>query len=281
VARVESPTLTAEAIVTAWVELPDAYAFRPEGNRLAGVARVLLPGGEKLRGPCLAFVVRHPDAGTILIDTGVHPDTIANLRADFGVRMGLVFRGMRPEGPFDEQLRERGVDPDAVEHVVMTHLHVDHTGAMRLLPNAEFTCARAEWEAATGTGAGGKGYVGHHLPPEERMRLVDFDDDATPHGEFARTIDLLGDGSIRLVSTPGHSAGHMSVLLQLGDGRELLVVGDAAYTLRSIDEQRLPLLTDRDSAYRESLRELKAYAEANPDAVLIPTHDPDAWRALA
>ena len=282
VTTVQTPTVTADVIVTAWLRMPEGYVFRPEGgNRLTHVAGVLRPGGETLRGPCLAYVVRHPDAGTILIDTGLHPDALANLRGDFGLRMGLVFRAIRGDAPFDEQLRERGVEAREVEHVVMTHLHVDHTSAMRLLPNAAFTCARTEWEAANASGSGGKGYVPRHLPEESRMRLVDFDREGSRHGEFAQTIDLLGDGSIRLVSTPGHSAGHMSVLLRLDDGRELLVVGDAAYTLRSIEEQRLPLLTAGDRAYRDSLRELKAYAEANPDAVLIPTHDPDAWRSLA
>ena len=278
---VQSPTVAAEAIVTAWLSLPTAYVFRPEGgNRLTHVAGVLRPGGETLRGPCLAYVLRHPEAGTILIDTGLHPDALASLRGDFGLRMSLVFRGLRGEAPFDEQLRERGVEPEEVEQVLMTHLHVDHTSAMRLLPNAVFTCAREEWAAATGSGAGGKGYVADHLPPESRMRLVDFDREGSRHGEFAQTIDLLGDGSIRLVSTPGHTAGHMSVLVRLDGGRELLVVGDAAYTLRSIEEQRLPLLTAGDRAYRDSLRALDAYAKANPDAVLIPTHDPDAWRSL-
>ena len=283
VTTVRTPTVTAEVIVTAWLTLPAGYVFRPEGvgGRIQGVGRVLLPGGESLRGPCLAYVVRHPEAGTIVIDTGLHPDALTDLRGDFGLRMSLVFRGMRGEATFDDQLRERGVEPDEVERVVMTHLHVDHTSAMRLLPNARFTVARREWAAAHGSGAGGKGYVAGHLPPESRVDLVDLEAEGNAHGPFERTADLLGDGSIRLVSTPGHSPGHMSVLLQLDGDRELLVVGDAAYTLRSIDEQRLPLLTAGDGAYRDTLRRLREYADANPDAILVPTHDPDAWRRLA
>ena len=101
------------------------------------------------------YVVRHPDAGTILIDTGFHGDVRTHgVRHDFGTLMSLVFRSLRPaEQPFDAQLRGLGVDPDAVERVVMTHLHVDHTSGMRLLPHARFVCARAEWSAARGRGA--------------------------------------------------------------------------------------------------------------------------------
>jgi glyoxylase-like metal-dependent hydrolase (beta-lactamase superfamily II) len=69
-------------------------------------------------------------------------------------------------------------------------------------------------------------------------------------------------------------------LLRLEDGRKVLVAGDAAYTLRSIREQILPMRTADDRASRRTLAELKAFAELEPDAILVPTHDPDAWRQL-
>jgi glyoxylase-like metal-dependent hydrolase (beta-lactamase superfamily II) len=124
------------------------------------------------------------------------------------------------------------------------------------------------------------GYVREHLPEKARVRLVDFGQEGEPYGPFPHSLDLLGDGSIRLLSTPGHTRGHMSVLLRLEDRRELLVVGDAAYTRRSIDEQRLPLLTADDRATRESLERLKGFADQEPRALIIPSHDPGAWRAL-
>lgn len=78
----------------------------------------------------------------------MHPDAISDVRRDFGTAMSLMFRGMKPAPvPFDEQLRALGVEPDSVARLVMTHLHVDHTSGMRLLPNARTTCSRAEWEA--------------------------------------------------------------------------------------------------------------------------------------
>ena len=263
------------------LRIPYAYVFRPEGNPLSRVAGLVRPAGESLRSPCLAYVVRHPEAGSILVDTGLHPDASESIRGDFGARMGLMFRGLRaPDGSFDRQLRERGVEPEGVERVVMTHLHVDHTSGMRLLANARFTCSREEWAAATATGSGAKGFVSHHLPAASRMDLVDFDADGEPYGPFARTIDLLGDGSVRLLSTPGHTPGHLSVLLRASGGRTVLLVGDAAYTVRSVREQILPLLTASDRRYRASLAELRDFSEREPGAVLVPSHDPDAWREL-
>jgi N-acyl homoserine lactone hydrolase len=196
--------------------------------------------------------------------------------------LGTVFRGLRPAGAsFSQQLRDRGIAAGDVGLVVMTHLHVDHTSAMRELPAAEFVCDAREWRAATGRRAVLGGYVGHHLPGQARMRLVDIDRTGEPHGPFPRTVDLLGDGSIRLLSTPGHTPGHLSVLLRRASDGPLLVVGDAAYTRRSIDEQLLPAFSADAALYRRSLEQLAAYAREEPAATLVPTHDPDAWRDVA
>ena len=113
------------------------------------------------------------------------------------------------------------------------------------------------------------------------MDLVDFASQGERHAPFNATIDFLGDGSVRLVSTPGHTPGHLSVLLQVERGRQVMVVGDAAYTLRSIREELLPLLTaGGDRLYRRSLRELKAFSGREPEAILVPSHDPTAWHQL-
>ncbi len=270
-----------EVMLTAEVSIPYGYVYRAEGNRASRLLAALRPGGETVHAPCLAYAVRHPAAGTVLIDTGMHRDAGISLRRDFGAPMGLVFRGLRPvQMPFDEQLRALDIAPEGVERVLMTHLHVDHTSGMRLLPNARFTCSREEWAAAHGRLALGSGYVAHHLPPRARMELLDFDRDGEPYATFARTIDLLGDGSIRLISTPGHTVGHLSILLRLGDGRQVLVVGDAAYTLRNIREGVLPLLTADDAAALRSMGEIAAFAEREPAAILVPSHDPGAWHEL-
>ena len=275
------PEVEVDVLITARLPIPEPYVFRASENRLAAFGAALRRSGGMLDARCLAYVVRHPDAGPLLIDTGFHPDASQSLRQDFGVTMGLFFRGLKPaREPYSEQLRALGVEAEGVERVVMTHLHVDHTSGMRLLPSARFVCSRAEWGAANGPRASGKGYVARHLPEETRMELLDFDASGESHGPFAKTVDLLGDGSVRLISTPGHTPGHLSVLLRAKGGRQVVIVGDAVYTLRSLREELLPLLTANDGAYRRSLRELKAFAEQNPDATLVPSHDPSAWRAL-
>jgi glyoxylase-like metal-dependent hydrolase (beta-lactamase superfamily II) len=270
-----------DVILTAEVPTPYGYVFRAPGGLAARLRSGLNLRGEMIVAPCLAFVVRHPTAGVILVDTGLHPDALRSVRRDFGAAMGLIFRGLRAAGePFDAQLRARGVEPADVESVLMTHLHVDHTSAMRLLPNARFTVARTEWEATRTRVPAARGYVPRHFPAPDRLSLVDVHERGEPWGPFGRTLDLLGDGSVRLIASPGHTPGHLSMLVNVTGGRSVLLVGDAAYTRRSIDEQILPLLCANDAASRATLRELKAFAAQDPTALLVPSHDPDAYHGL-
>lgn len=260
---------------------PYGYVYRPGGPRLTRLPRALTAKGDAVRMPCLSFALRHPAAGLILVDTGFHPDLLSRGAADFGFPLRIMFRGVKPApAAFDAQLRERGIEPDEVTQVVMTHLHGDHTSGMRLLPRAEFVVSAEELRTARGRGAASKGFVAGHLPGDARFRVVDVAQNGVRFGPFARTVDLLGDGSVRLLSTPGHTPGHLSVLVETTDHGTVLLVGDAAYTRRSIDERILPLLTADDRAAQRTLDELHDYARDHPATTVVPTHDPDAWRAL-
>jgi N-acyl homoserine lactone hydrolase len=272
---------TVEVVKFADGPAPLAWIERPQGKpRALAAADLLRPGAAQVNLSYLWFVIRHPREGPILVDTGLHPDALASLRGDFGRLMGVMFRTLRPAGdPFAEQLAQAGIDAADVGRVVMTHLHVDHTSGMRALPNAEFVIGAREWRAATGRRGHLKGYAPHHLPPAQRVRQVDFDADGSPHGPFSSTIDLLGDGTIRLLSTPGHSPGHLSLLVEI-DGPPVLIVGDALYTLRNLEHDLLPFSVAGDEQYLASMGELRAYAAAHPEALLVPTHDDQAWRRL-
>jgi glyoxylase-like metal-dependent hydrolase (beta-lactamase superfamily II) len=152
---------------------------------------------------------------------------------------------------------------------------------MSEFPRATFVCARDEWGAATARFGVLQGYVTRQLPQESAMRKVDFNGpEAEAWGPFPATIDLLGDGSVRLLSTPGHTVGHLSVLVRTAE-REVLIVGDALYTLRNLREDHLPWRTADDDRYRESMARIREYAGAHPDAELIPTHDAEVWDRIA
>jgi glyoxylase-like metal-dependent hydrolase (beta-lactamase superfamily II) len=178
---------------------------------------------------------------------------------------------MQPGWAAPAQLRDRGVDPADVGLIVMTHLHYDHASGLAAFPQATIAVDEREWSRARRARLV-EGYLGHLFPAANDWRLL-------PGG--ADAIDLLGDGSIRLLSTPGHTAGHRSVVLRLAAGRELLLTGDAAYARRTIDEDLTPLLTWRDDAYRSSLARLRTWVEEHPGAPVIPGHDAETWATLS
>jgi glyoxylase-like metal-dependent hydrolase (beta-lactamase superfamily II) len=256
-------TVELDVLVTAKFALPRGY-IAPTRRRLRGPLD-LLQMLEPVSSQCLAFVVRHPSAGPIAIDTGFHPDD--------------PVRGLVRAPAYDAQLRELGVEPAEISRVVMTHLHFDHAGGLRLLPQATVSCAPAELASARGRLGRLAGYPPGQLPASTNFELVDFDAGES-YGPFSETVDLLGDGSIRLISTPGHTPGHLSVLLRTSNG-QVLVAGDAVYLRSNLtDEAAPPYMGGSRAEYLSSLRQLAAFAELNPEAVIVPTHDPDAWRAL-
>ena len=99
------------------------------------------------------------------------------------------------------------------------------------------------------------------------------------YSTFGRSFDLFGDGSVRLVYTPGHSLGHQSLILRLPD-REALLTADASYFLHTLDDERRGFTMADEHQWRRSLREIQLYRRENPNALIIPGHDPEAWATL-
>ena len=261
---------------------PRAWLLREDGRfpwRKALGIRV--PRSELVVIPIVAFCVEHPGAGTLLIDTGFHPSVAEAPRTSLGLIGSQSFKSVRmePEQAIRPQLEERGIDPAGVSAVVMTHLHIDHASGVSEFPDATFVVSTREWEVA-GKAGPLHGYVRRQFDHPFEWRTLDFDSpDSDSFATFGRSYDLLGDGSIRLVFTPGHTLGHLSVVLRLTD-REVLVAGDAIYNRIALNDSHLPFRMEDPHLYRRSLREIQLYAEGNPGALVIPGHDMDHWRTL-
>ena len=275
----QGATVRVHPLLTATVTVPPAYLHREEGRLATWRALGLtLPSSQRERVPVPAFLVEHPGAGLLLVDTGFHPSVAVE---GLGRLAGLVFKDleMEPEQAVPGLMRELGFEPDDVRTVVLTHLHAGHASSISQFPQATFVLAQAEWRAAASSGRR-RGYLRHSFDHAFDYRLVDFDDAAADSfATFGRAFDLLGDGSLRLLFTPGHTPGHLSVLLRLS-GRELLLAADAVFTMRSLHEGLLPYPTADEHLARRSLREAQLYAEGTPSAVIVPGHDMARWSEL-
>lgn len=262
---------------------PDVYVARPHGRArmLLGAVRALASRSRWSTLPVPAFLVEHPGAGALLIDTGLHPSVVDGARTNMGRVAPFAYRvRMTREQALTAQLERRGVIATDVRTVVMTHLHVDHASGVSELPAATFVVDGREWAAATTGGGWRHGYHARQFDHAFDWRTVDYDaPEIDSFATFGQSFDLFGDGSVRLLSTPGHTRGHQSVLLRLRR-REALLIGDAAYDWRTIAGTATPLMLDDEHRFRRSLSEIRRFAELTPGALLIPGHDMAAWLEL-
>src|SRR3954453_18537454 len=102
---------------------PRAWIHREDG-RLAGLHAlgIGVSKSDMMEIPVVSFLVEHPGAGPVLIDTGLHPSCAIDLKQNFGRASALAFRGMKmgPKGTVREQLLERDIDAREVKHGVGT-----------------------------------------------------------------------------------------------------------------------------------------------------------------
>ena len=277
-------TVVVEPLIAGHVDFPRAMMVSPGGHFLTlKLLRALLGPREPNVIPVPAFLIRHPSAGAILVDTGLHPSIATDGKENFG---GLGNRIGKPTLEAGEdvpaQLRKRGLDPGEIPVVVMTHLHIDHTSAISEFPNSTFVVSETEWEAAaTGSQPTLNGYRRAHFDYAFDYRTVDFDRAGIDsYASFGRTFDLFGDGSIRLAFTPGHSAGHMSVICRL-EQNDFVIGGDAMYMAAQLDgDVPMPPRPFDAHNFRRSLQELRLFHSQFPDAVITPGHDPDFYARL-
>jgi N-acyl homoserine lactone hydrolase len=278
-------TVAVEPLIAGHVDFPRAAMVDPGGRmKTLRLARAISSSKAAETVPVPAFLIHHPSAGPVLVDTGLHPSIASDGGENFG---GLANRfgrpSLEPGEDVPSQLRARGIEPRQVPTVVMTHLHLDHASAMSEFRDSTFVFSAAEWEeAAHGSKPSLNGYRRAHYDLAFEYRTIDFDGDAiNSFTTFGRTFDLFGDGSIRLAFTPGHSAGHCSVICRLGNSA--FVIGGDAFYFEGQLENTEPLAPRPFDAHmlRRSAQELRLFHAQFPAAVITPGHDPEFYSRLA
>jgi N-acyl homoserine lactone hydrolase len=218
--------------------------------------------GTVIDAPVLAWLVETPQ-GRLLYDVGCDWKKL-----DDAKRFEQFVFGpprMTPEQRLPALLAKLGLSPLDVDLVVLSHLHFDHAGGLGEVPHAEVHVQRAEREAALS---------GHDV--------ACFADEV--HADF-RWKEQDGGYSpmkgVRVIPSPGHTAGHVSLLLERDEGAPVLLCGDAADLQENLDDEVAPGLCWRDdpAPALASLRTLKSIAR-DVGAELWPNHDLAFYRRL-
>jgi glyoxylase-like metal-dependent hydrolase (beta-lactamase superfamily II) len=240
---------------------------------------------ERIRCPSLVALLRHPERGWILWDTGYAPRMLeATRRLPFRAYRWATPLRLRPGQEAVARARALGIAPEEIRYVILSHFHADHMGGLRDFPEARIIAPRAGYDAVRGLdgiAALSRAYIPALLPGDfaERSDLV-----GAPAGAevtaLGATHDVFGDGALRLVSLPGHARGQWGMLAEAPDG-PVLLAADGCWHTRAVTERRPPnrlldFLPDSPAAAVDTLHRLADFHEAHPEVRLIPSHCPQA-----
>lgn len=183
------------------IGLPDQGRFSPG-----------LTGPGNLSVTC--YLIKH-SGGWLLYDTGLGDELVA-LEPGGLKRPASVWHNKKT---LASQLAQIGVKPDEIRYLAISHAGGDHIGNVGMFPKATLLVQKAEYERKNEAGTPA-------FEPEQPVLKAE--------GDF----DVFGDGSVKLIFTPGHTPGHQCLLVKLPKTGAILLSGDVAHTKYDWDNHK-------------------------------------------
>jgi glyoxylase-like metal-dependent hydrolase (beta-lactamase superfamily II) len=263
----------------------EIHPQQPNGSRIPMMIWLVGSGRWTPPLPINAYVIEHVD-GLVLFDTGQHRASVTDPGYFPGGVTGFLYGRLarfqiEPQDTLVAKLAALGHEASDVRLAILSHLHQDHIGGIRYLPNAEFIVADAEWRAMEQPRSAMNGFLRRHIDlPGVRYRRIGFtptDDPAL--APFTSAHDVLGDGSLVLLPVPGHTPGSLALLVRRPGTAPLLMVGDVTYEAGLLEAGRIPGVGDK-AGLRAASAMVRGLKERHPDLVILPAHDPGAAERL-
>ncbi|WP_232054526.1 MULTISPECIES: N-acyl homoserine lactonase family protein [unclassified Thiomonas] len=224
--------------------------------------------GQIIEAPILAYLIETTQ-GRILYDVGCDYRKIESksLRERYYDPQTFAFGApdMQEEQRLPHHLQRLGLTMADIDLVFLGHLHFDHAGGLCEICGAEVHVQHDEMEAAR-SGLD-PAYFPDDFAGNHRWKIMQGEYDLVP--------------GVRAISSPGHTAGHMSLWVELPRGAPVILCGDAADLEENLRDEIAPGICwqERDDQAVQSIRKLKNLA-ANEKAQLWPNHDLAFWKSL-
>jgi N-acyl homoserine lactone hydrolase len=235
------------------------------GHSLANNESVWTPGenfGREIEFSSTCWLIKH-GSEWLLWDTGV-PEAALNHPQGWSTLPKLIVYHL--DKSLKDQLAEIGLKPDDIGRVAISHTHGDHIGNMGLFLNSTIVMQRAEYSwihSANGQNDNVNQLMAlarKLLGTPKNLQLIDGD------------TDVFGDGSVTLVSTPGHTPGHQSLLVHLKNSGFIMLSGDVVHLEENFKKNIVPSLNTNEAESIESMEKVRQLIVAYKAAFFI-NHD--------
>ena len=235
------------------------------GHSLANDESVWTPGenvGKSIEFSSTCWLLKRASEW-LLWDTGVPESALNNPRGWSTLPKLIVYH---LDKTLTSQLAEIGLKTSDVTYVAVSHTHGDHIGNVGLFPNSTVLMQRAEYtwiSSPDGTNDNVnqlKALARKLLGTPKQLQLLDGD------------TDVFGDGSVTLISTPGHTPGHQSLLVHLKNSGFIILSGDVAHSEENFEKDIVPSLNTDKAASIASMDRVRRMM-ATYQAKLLINHD--------
>jgi glyoxylase-like metal-dependent hydrolase (beta-lactamase superfamily II) len=235
------------------------------GRSLANDESVWTPGenvGRSIEFSSTCWLIKHGNEW-LLWDAGV-PESAHNDPRGWSTLPKLIVYHL--DKTLTDQLAEIGLEPRDITRVAISHTHGDHIGNVSLFPDATIMMQRAEYSWINSPNGPSDNVnqlmalARELLGTPKNLQLIDGD------------TDVYGDGSVTLVSTPGHTPGHQSLLVHLKNSGFIILSGDVVHSEENFEKNIVPSLNTNKAdsiASMEKIRQMIAMYKAT----LFINHD--------
>lgn len=255
------------------------YARNTADWTLSHSAIVKLQGhGQTYTVKCPFYVVEHPE-GVVLFDTGVSyemqqdPSSYGQHGAPHMEPFMEALQMSEDQRP-EALLADIGYEPDDIDKVVLSHLHVDHAGNIETFPNAEFLVQQDELK-----------YAWWPTDPIQQSFYLEGDFGVLRSHDYNVTplngaYDVFGDGRVVCLPTPGHTPGHQSVVLDSVEGQTVILAADVAHVRDAYEKELCTAFNWSTEETVASIRRVRDLAREE-DALVAFLHDSDDFETLS